>query len=202
MLHSGKKGWATTMLQSYRKLLITSALGFWGCALWGQANIEPRPRPGAKADVKPQANIRVDTNLVLIPVTVTDPMNRFVTGLEKENFKVFEDKQPQEITAFSAEDAPISVGVVFDCSGSMGNKLEKSRQAVAQFFKLANPEDEFFLITFSDSAKMVQPFTRNLEDIQNRLSFVMSKGRTALLDAVYMALQEMKKNAKNPRKAL
>ena len=83
----------------------------------------------------------------------------------------------------------------------MGHKLEKSRQAVAQFFKLANPEDEFFLVQFSDSAQMIQPFTRNLEDIQNRLAFVQSKGRTALLDAVYMALQEMKK-AKNPRKAL
>src|ERR1051326_4171317 len=114
------------MLQSYRKLLISSAIGMWGCALWGQATIEPRSRPGAKADPKPQSVLRVDSNLVLIPVTVTDPMNRFVTGLEKENFKVFEDKQPQEITAFSAEDAPNSVGVVFDCSGSMGNKLEKS----------------------------------------------------------------------------
>lgn len=189
------------MRQSYRKLLIVSGIGLWGCALWGQATIETRPRPGLKAEPRQQANIRVDTNLVLIPVTVTDPMNRFVTGLEKENFKLFEDKQPQEITQFSSEDAPISVGVVFDCSGSMGNKLEKSRQAVAQFFKLANPEDEFFLVQFSDSAQLIQPFTRNLEDIQNRLAFVMSKGRTALLDAVYMALQEMKK-AKNPRKAL
>jgi VWFA-related protein len=201
MLNSGKKGWQADMLPSYRKLLISSAIGIWGCALWGQATIEPRLRPGAKAEPKQQANIRVDSNLVLIPVTVTDPLNRFVTGLERENFKIFEDKLPQEITAFSAEDAPISVGVVFDCSGSMGNKLEKSRQAVAQFFKLANPEDEFFLVQFADSAQMIQPFTRNLEDIQNRLAFVMSKGRTALLDAVYMALQEMKR-AKNPRKAL
>src|SRR5262249_35964817 len=146
MLHSGKKGWPANMRQSYRKLLIVSGIGLWGCALWGQATIETRPRPGLKAEPRQQANIRLDTNLVLIPVTVTDPMNRFVTGLEKENFKLFEDKQPQEITQFSSEDAPISVGVVFDCSGSMGNKLEKSRQAVAQFFKLANPEDEFFLV--------------------------------------------------------
>ena len=87
---------------------------------------------------------------MLIPVTVTDPMNRFVTGLEKENFKLTEDKLPQEITQFSSEDAPLSVGVVFDCSGSMGHKLDKSRQAVAQFFKLANPEDEFFLVQFND----------------------------------------------------
>jgi VWFA-related protein len=189
------------MLRSYRKLLICGAIGTWGCALWGQANIEPRPKLGAKPETRTQANIRIDSTLVLIPVTVTDPMNRFVTGLEKENFKLFEDKQPQEITQFSSEDAPLSVGLVFDCSGSMGHKLEKSRQAVAQFFKLANPEDEFFLVQFSDSAQMIQPFTRNLEDIQNRLAFVQSKGRTALLDAVYMALQEMKK-ARNPRKAL
>jgi VWFA-related protein len=189
------------MLQSYRKLLICGAIAIWATSLWGQATIEPRPRPGAKADPKPKANIHVDANLVLIPVTVTDPMNRFVTGLEKENFKLFEDKQPQEITQFSSEDAPISVGLVFDASGSMGHKLEKSRQAVAQFFKLANPEDEFFLVQFSDAAQMIQPFTRNLEEIQNRLAFVQSKGRTALLDAVYMALSEMKK-AHNSRKAL
>jgi Ca-activated chloride channel family protein len=91
--------------------------------------------------------------------------------------------------------------VVFDCSGSMGSKLEKSRQAVAQFFKMANPEDEFFLVQFHDAAQLAQPFTTNLADIQNRLAFTMSKGRTALLDAVYLALHEMKK-ARNARKAL
>jgi Ca-activated chloride channel homolog len=189
------------MLRFYRKLLICGAIGIWGCALWGQATIEPRPKLGTKPEQKAQATIRVDSNLVLIPVTVTDPMNRFVTGLEKDNFKLFEDKQAQEITQFSSEDAPLSVGVVFDCSGSMGHKLEKSRQAVAQFFKLAKPEDEFFLVQFNDSAQLIQGFTRNLEEIQNKLTFVQSKGRTALLDAVYMALQEMKK-AHNPRKAL
>ena len=83
----------------------------------------------------------------------------------------------------------------------MGNKLDKSRQAVAQFFKTANPEDEFFLVQFNDRANLIQPFTRNLEEIQNQLTFTQSKGRTALLDGVYMALHEMKK-AKNPRKAL
>ena len=92
---------------------------------------------------------------MLIPVTVTDPLNRFVTGLEKENFSVFEDKVEQEIAQFSSEDAPLSVGVVFDCSGSMGNKLDKSRQAVAQFFKTANPEDEFFLVQFNDRPQLI-----------------------------------------------
>jgi VWFA-related protein len=143
----------------------------------------------------------VDSTLVLIPVTVTDPMNRFVTGLEKENFKIFEAGKEQDLSQFSSEDAPLSVGVVFDCSGSMGHKLDKSRQAVAQFFKTANPEDEFFLVQFHDSAELIQPFTTSLEEIQNRLTFTTSKGRTALLDAIYLALHEMKK-AKNPRKAL
>jgi VWFA-related protein len=190
------------MLPSYRKLLAFSSI--WVClatALWAQVAIEPRPKPLARAEAVPKANIRVDSTLVLIPVTVTDPMNRFVTGLEKENFKVFEAGKEQELSQFSSEDAPLSVGVVFDCSGSMGHKLEKSRQAVSQFFKTANPEDEFFLVQFHDSAELIQPFTTSLEEIQNRLTFTQSRGRTALLDAIYLALHETKK-AKNPRKAL
>jgi Ca-activated chloride channel homolog len=166
-----------------------------------KANIEPRAKPSANTAPSSRADIRVDSTLVLIPVTVTDPYNRFVTGLDKENFKLFEDKKEQEIVQFSSEDAPLSIGVVFDCSGSMGSKLEKSRQAVVQFFRTANPDDEFFLVQFNDTANLVEPFTRNLEEIQNRLTFTQSKGRTALLDAVYLALHEMKK-AKNPRKAL
>jgi len=192
------------MLPSYRKLFVFGAFALVpavGAFAQGPVSITPRASKAAKSEVLPKANIRVDTNLVLIPVTVTDPMNRFVTGLERENFKIFEDKKEQTISQFSSEDAPLSVGVIFDCSGSMGHKLEKSRLAVAQFFKTANPDDEFFLVQFHDSAELVQPFTRNLEEIQNRLTFTQSKGRTALLDAVYLGLHEMKK-ARNPRKAL
>ncbi len=162
--------------------------------------IVPRPQP-AQQSADRAANIRVDSDLVLIPVTVTDPLNRIVTGLDREDFKIFEDKVPQEIAQFSSDDAPLSVGVIFDCSGSMGAKLEKSRYAVSQFFRSANPDDEFFLVEFNDRAELVQSFTSNLEDIQNRLTFTQSKGRTALIDAVYLALSEMKK-AHNPRKAL
>jgi Ca-activated chloride channel homolog len=197
-------------MPSHRKVLRVSAvLLLCSAALWsadpapGDANVnlETRAKPAPNAIVNSHANIRVDSTLVLIPVTVTDPYNRFVTGLEKENFKILEDKKEQDIVQFSSEDAPLSVGVVFDCSGSMGNKLEKSRQAVAQFFKTANPDDEFFLVQFNDTADLVEPFTKNLEEIQNRLTFTQSKGRTALLDAIYLALHEMKK-AMNPRKAL
>jgi Ca-activated chloride channel family protein len=208
MLDLGKKGWLACMLPSCRKVFALSAmvLGIGSIAFAQQVGdssvpIIPRTKTAPKADVLPRADIRIDSNMVLIPVTVTDPMNRFVTGLEKENFKVFEDKKEQSISAFSSEDAPLSVGVIFDCSGSMGKKLEKSRQAVSQFFKTANPEDEFFLVQFNDSANLIQAFTRNLEEIQNRLTFTQSKGETALLDAIYLGLHEMKK-AKNPRKAL
>jgi VWFA-related protein len=170
-----------------------------------RVNIEPRvrPRPGAEMESGPErrSNLRVDSTLVLVPVSVTDPMNRSVTGLEREHFKVFEDKVEQEVTQFSSEDAPITVGIVFDASGSMGAKLQKSRQAVAQFFKTANPEDEFFLIQFNDRPQMAVPPTSNYEEVQNAITFTQAKGRTALLDGVYMAMRTMRK-ARNPRKAL
>jgi Ca-activated chloride channel family protein len=143
-------------------------------------NILPRIRvksPDATESIADRrADIRVDTTLVLIPVAVTDPMSRFVTGLERESFKVFEDKVEQEIVQFSSEDAPLSVGIALDTSGSMGAKLQKSRQAVAQFMKTANPQDEFFLIQFSDRPEIVQDFTKETEEIQNQLTFVQSKG--------------------------
>lgn len=167
-------------------------------------NIEPRVRPpedAAEAAERREPSIRVETQLVLINVTVTDPMNRFVTGLEKEHFQLYEDKKLQEVSEFSSEDAPLSIGLVFDASGSMGSKLSKSRQAAAQLFKTANPEDEFFLIQFNDRPELVVPFTSNTEEIQNRLTFTQAKGRTALLDGVYLAMNQMKK-AHNPRKAI
>jgi Ca-activated chloride channel family protein len=166
-----------------------------------KVDIVPRAkRPELKEEV-PRGDIRVQSTLVLIPVTVTDPLNRFVTGLDRENFRLFEDKSEQKVSHFASEDAPLSIGLVFDISGSMQSKLEKSRLAVAQFFKTANPEDEFFLVEFNDRPELVLDFTTHLEEIQNRLTFTQSRGRTALLDAVYMALHNMKK-AKNPRKAL
>jgi VWFA-related protein len=201
---------------SPRRMLVATSLvvfalpGVWAAdpvaeqpttAVESKVSIEPRAKPAPVTAPAPRANIRVESTMVLIPVTVTDPFNRFVTGLDKENFKLFEDKKEQDILQFSSEDAPLSIGVVFDSSGSMGSKLEKSRQAVAQFIRTANPEDEFFLVQFNDTADLVQPFTQNLEEIQNRLAFTQSKGRTALLDAIYLSLHEMKK-ARNPRKAL
>ncbi len=169
-----------------------------------RVNVERRtglPVKPNEPDLGRNANLRIDTNLVLIPVSVTDPLNRVVTGLEREHFKIFEDKIEQQIAQFGSEDAPLSVGLVFDTSNSMGAKLQKSRQAAAQFFKTANPEDEFFLVQFNDRPELVVPFTPNSEEIQNRLTFTQARGRTSLLDGVYLAMNQMKK-AKNPRKAI
>ena len=167
-------------------------------------NPSPKPQvPRAFAD-KPKASdrsIRVDVDLVLLNVTVTDPFNRLVTGLEAENFRVFEEKIEQELIHFSSEDVPISIGVIFDLSGSMSNKVDKARLAAVQFFKTANPQDEFCLVSFNDRAQLVSRFTNSVEDLQTRLMYTAAKGRTALLDAIYLGLSQMK-GARNTKKAL
>lgn len=196
-------------MKAPRRRLVRTLLGFalflTGFAMPGQEvrpTLPSRPKPGdAKEEERIVPNIRVDTNLVLIPVTVTTPLNQFVTGMEKENFRVLEDKVEQEVAYFASFDAPLSIGLVFDASGSMNNKLFKSRQAAAQFFKTANPEDEFFLLQFNDRPQLLVPFTQQTEEIQNRLTFTQAKGRTALLDGIYQALATLKKG-RNPRKAL
>lgn len=151
--------------------------------------------------VKPNRLIRSDVNLALVNVTVTDPYNRLVTGLEPDNFRVFEDNVEQEIETFSSEDVPISIGVVFDVSGSMGNKIGKAREAAVQFFKTANTADEFFLVSFNERAELTSEFTNSVEDLQSRMALTPTKGRTALLDAIYLGLSQMR-GARNAKRAL
>jgi Ca-activated chloride channel family protein len=165
------------------------------------ATIEPRTRAAARPDQPPKASIRTDTNLVLVPVNVTDPLNRFVTGLDRNDFEVFEDGVRQAIVSFGNEDAPLSIGIVFDTSESMGNKLSISRLSVSEFFKTANPEDEAFLVEFGSRPELVVPLTHDLSEIQNRLLSTRPRGSTALLDGVTLAIQTMKK-ASNPRRAI
>jgi len=143
----------------------------------------------------------VDVDLVLVPVTVTDSMSRLVTGLEKDNFVLMDNGEKQAIQHFSSEDAPISLGVIFDMSGSMVNKIEKAREAVIEFFKTANPEDEFFLIAFNDKPTLIADFTSSVEDVQSKLVYVVPKGRTALLDSIYLGITKMRQ-ARQQRKAL
>jgi Ca-activated chloride channel homolog len=175
---------------------------WWAATIAGQVHVEPRPKPAPpKKDAPGPANIRVDTTLILVPVAVNDPLNRPVSGLEKENFRLFEDKVAQSITQFAMDDEPVAVGLVFDTSGSMGDKLQRSRMAAREFFRIANPEDEFFLVEFDNAPKLRVPLTSDTGTIENELIFSKSHGSTALLDAVYLALHEMRRSKKN-KKAL
>jgi Ca-activated chloride channel homolog len=155
----------------------------------------------AQSDPPATTAFRADTTLVLVPVSVTDPSNRYVLGLEKQDFHLFEDDVPQNITFFSSEDAPLSIGLLVDTSGSMGAKLDTSRRAVVEFLKTLNASDEAFLVEFSDQADLAVSLTSDSAAIANKLTSVTSGGLTAMLDAVHTGLQEMKR-AKNPRKAL
>ena len=145
--------------------------------------------------------IHTDSRLVLVPVSVTDSMQRFVTGLNRDNFEVFEGAKPQTIQNFSSEDVPISLGIILDMSGSMVDKVDRVRDAVGQFCDVSNPQDQFFMIVFSDQPRLAVDFTSNPEDVKKELLFTPTKGRTSLLDAIHMGLRKMK-NAKYGKRAL
>jgi Ca-activated chloride channel homolog len=147
------------------------------------------------------ANIRVHSNLVLIPVTVTDRRGRVVSGLEKEQFTLFEDDAQQKIAYFVAEDAPASVGIVFDASDSMAPKLRKAREAVNALLGSINPDSELFLVKFATKARLLVPMTRRPEEIQNAVDRLEVDGTTALLDGVRLAMAEMAQ-ARYSRKAI
>jgi len=151
--------------------------------------------------VKSGQTLHVDVDLALVNVTVTDPYGRVIAGLDSDNFRVFEDNVEQEVLTFSSEDVPISIGVIFDFSGSMANKIGKAREAALEFFKTANPEDEFFLVSFNERAELTSSFTSSVEDLQSRMMLTVPKGRTALLDAIYLGLSQMR-GAHNGKRAL
>jgi len=155
----------------------------------------------APAQTNPEPTFRADTNLVVIPVAVTDPLNRFVLGLQKADFHIFEDGVEQTVGHFSGEDAPLSIGLVFDESGSMDFKLRTSLDAAAQLLKTLNRDDEAFLVEFGDTARLSVGFTAHSEEIQKALKNAKPGGLTAMLDGIDTGLHEMKK-AKNPRKAI
>ena len=159
-------------------------------------NLTPE-RPSRAAN----ANIRIQSDLVLVPVSVTDGRNHAVMGLAREAFRLFDEKTEQRVVQFSQQDAPVSIGIVFDSSRSMTAKLPAARAAVAAFLRNSNPEDEYFLVNFNDHAHLVVPFTNNPGDIETRLMQTPALGRTALVDAVYLALDSMK-DAVHARKAL
>ena len=139
----------------------------------GPESPEPLHRRKSSRATSPS---RLDVELALVNTTVTDPYGRLVTGLEKENFRIYEDGVEQEVATFSSEDVPISIGVIFDMSGSMSDKADKSKEAAVEFFKTANPRDEFFMVSFNDRAELTSRFTSSIEELQNSMLYMARQG--------------------------
>jgi len=159
------------------------------------------PDAVSRATSIPGAEIHIDVNLVLVPVAVTDPMNRLVTGLERENFQVFDNDAPQTIKSFATDDAPLTIGIVFDLSGSMTSKFVRARKALSEFLRTCNPQDEFFVVGFNDRPAILVDYTSDVDDVEARMVMLRPENRTALIDAMYLAVNHLKL-AKYDRKAL
>ena len=166
------------------------------CVLLSQ---ESRTQEQRKPD--PVKTVSVDVDVVLIPTTVTNDRGIYISGLDRENFHVFEDRVEQEITYFSTEDAPMSLGIVLDSSGSMNPISEAARRNGGACMNMGTEEDEYFLIVFSDKLKVNTDFTTDLRKLRLQLLSVNSKGSTALYDAIYAGLAKIREGT-NPRKAL
>jgi Ca-activated chloride channel family protein len=184
--------------------LLLSGIAIWNSLVLTVAKSAVRDdvkRDTPSQVIKKGQSLHMDVDLALVNVTVTDPHDRLVTGLESDNFRIFENNVEEEILFFSSEDVPISVGVIFDLSGSMVNKVGKAKEAALQFFKTANPQDEFFLVSFNERAEVMNTFTTSVEDLESSLLSSSPKGRTALLDGIYLGLSEMR-TARNAKRAL
>ena len=146
---------------------------------------------------------KIDVEMVFVKVSVTDPLNRYVTGLENEHFKVYEDNIEQSISHFSQEAAPISAGIIFDVSNSMNkdNNIRKAKNAIARFLQSGNRADEYFLVTFNNKTNLAQSFTDHSSSLENEAAFQKARGSTALYDAVYMGLDQIKRGT-HEKKAL
>jgi Ca-activated chloride channel homolog len=161
---------------------------------------EPQ-EPSTDKPKQPTQTLKIDVDLVLVSATVTDSLNRYVSGLEASHFQIWEDKIEQKVEYFSAEDVPISIGVIFDVSGSMKDKIATARQAAATFLKTGNPEDEYFLVEFANRPEVASDFTTDVTKLQTKLIMTPAKGMTAMYDSVYLGLEKLKEGT-NPKKAL
>ncbi len=159
------------------------------------------PDVGVEAPGLRTPRIKVEANLVLVPMTVTDPMNRLVTGLEAPNFEIYDNNLGQTIKTFSTEDAPVTIGIVFDLSGSMQTKFVRARKALSEFLRTSNPADEFFVVAFNDKPAVIVDYTSDVDDVEARMVMLKPENRTALIDAVYLGINKLKQ-AKYERKAL
>jgi Ca-activated chloride channel family protein len=160
------------------------------------------PKPGDTRLPKTRdGRITLGANVVNVTVSLTDPYGRFVTGLGKDHFEVFDDKVQQQIAHFTDEDAPVSLGIVYDVSGSMKERIKRSIRALRRFIENLHRDDDFFLIAFNDRARLVEDFTTSADSILGHLMFVNPHGSTALYDAAYMAVEKAQQG-RHHKKAL
>jgi Ca-activated chloride channel family protein len=145
--------------------------------------------------------LKVDVPVVLVNATVSDLKGRLVAGLERQHFRLWENEIEQQVEYFSLEDMPLSVGLVFDATGSMAEKLSAARNAATAFLKTSNPRDEYFLIEFSDQPRLVQDFTSDIAGLERRIFTASARGLTPLFDAVHLGLEKVT-NGRNTKKAL
>jgi Ca-activated chloride channel family protein len=150
---------------------------------------------------KPDGQIVLGVGVVNVIVSVTDPYGRFVTGLGKDHFDVFDDKVKQQIAHFTDEDSPVSLGIVYDVSGSMKERIARSVKALRRFIETSHDDDDYFLIGFNDRAKLIQDFTPSGDQVVSHLMFVQPKGSTALYDAAYLAVEKVQQG-RHTKKAL
>jgi len=153
------------------------------------------------ADKSRTPTLKVDVDLVLVNATVTDSLNRYVSGLERQHFQIWEDKFEQKIEYFSDEDVPVSIGIIFDVSGSMRDKISTAREAAVTFLRTGSANDEYFLVEFADRPEITADFTTDVSKLENKLLFTPPKGMTAMYDGVYIGVEKLKESS-NPKKAL
>ena len=155
-----------------------------------------------EGEVDEKSPVITNTDLITFNVTVTDIYGRFVSGLSKNAFTIFDGKAQQEITYFSDEDSPVSVGILFDVSGSMsGEKVRRAREALARFIQTSHDRDEYFLIGFNSRAQLLMDRTRDGQAVLDKLTFVQTKSNTALYDACYLGVERVQRGT-HPKRAL
>jgi Ca-activated chloride channel family protein len=186
-------------------LYVVLATTWWTAANAQQQEKAPKPTASPaqpKLGTELDGPVIVNTDLITLTVTVTDTYGRYVSGLSKNAFTILEEKQPQEITYFSDDDAPVSVGVIFDVSGSMsGDKIRRAREALSKFIQTSHDSDEYFLIGFNSRAQLLLDKTRDGDAVLDKLTFVETRGQTALYDAVYLGVEKVQRGT-HPKRAL
>ncbi len=144
--------------------------------------------------------VLINSDLITLTINVTDAEGRAVSGLDKSAFTVLDDKVPQELSFFSDEDAPASVGIIFDVSASMsGDKIVRAGAALASFIKTSHARDEFFLVDFNSNARLLLDKTRDGDAVLEKLTYVQPHGDTALYDAAYLGIEKVERGAHSKR---